>query len=183
MDSGLARFAMLIVLFFLLTGDLTGMVKHLFEEAGYAVGGKQHQQQRTENRQQRNTETDGGLAMDAEGPTPDGDGATDPDLEAFGKSSNRIVRVGLTGWTNRFTSRTSGSEQQVARNDKKFYRPWSPWTVIRCSEDGIFRYQTPCRKTQIRSPSGKNGSFVSSIEIYRLPKSEFGPTTRLSRQG
>ncbi|XP_050435996.1 uncharacterized protein LOC126842849 [Adelges cooleyi] len=35
MDSGLARFALLIVLFFLLTGDLAGILKHLFDESGY----------------------------------------------------------------------------------------------------------------------------------------------------
>lgn len=94
MDSGLARFAVLVVLFFLLTGDLTGMVKHLFEEAGYAFGDKQQQQhqhqQRPVNRQQRKAEeTDGGLALDGGGPTANGEGAaTDPDLEAFGKNSS-----------------------------------------------------------------------------------------------
>lgn len=38
MDSGLARFVVLVVLFFLLTGDLAGMVKHVFEEVGHGGG-------------------------------------------------------------------------------------------------------------------------------------------------
>jgi len=100
MDSGLARFAVLIVLFFLLTGDLAGMVKHMFEE----YGGKQHnnqqphrhQQQR--NRQQSPEKSEGeGIArspkppVDAAVPEDIGAGGPmadeDPDMEAFGEQS------------------------------------------------------------------------------------------------
>jgi len=107
MDSGLARFAVLIVLFFLLTGDLAGMVKHMFEEAGY--GGKQHninnpQQQQQRNRQRSDEKSTGeGMTWSstkpsaAAGPSDDigGGGPTandqgedadeDPDMEAFGE--------------------------------------------------------------------------------------------------
>lgn len=101
MDSGLARFAVLIVLFFLLTGDLAGMVKHMFEEAGY--GGKQHNNQHHRHQQQRNRQQSPeksageGFARSAKPPVaaagPDdigGDGPTaddDPDMEAFGEQS------------------------------------------------------------------------------------------------
>jgi len=101
MDSGLARFAVLIVLFFLLTGDLAGMVKHMFEE----YGGKQHndqhhrhQQQQQRNRQQSPEKSaGGGIARSPKPPGaaagPDDIGAggptadEDPDMEAFGEQS------------------------------------------------------------------------------------------------
>lgn len=44
MDSGLARFVVLVALFFLLTGDLAGMVKHVFEETVHGGGGGKGQQ-------------------------------------------------------------------------------------------------------------------------------------------
>ncbi|XP_015379505.1 PREDICTED: uncharacterized protein LOC107173467 [Diuraphis noxia] len=113
MDSGLARFAVLIVLFFLLTGDLAGMVKHMFEEAGY--GGKQHNshyhpQQRN---QQRSAEKSTGQGMAwssakpsaSAGPPDDigdsermandqGEGTDeDPDMEAFAKSYSARMKL------------------------------------------------------------------------------------------
>lgn len=75
MDSGLARFAVLIVLFFLLTGDLTGMVKHLFQEAGYG-GKQQHKTPGTEVKPQ---------SMDKGSTDAEGSEQTDSDLQAFGK--------------------------------------------------------------------------------------------------
>lgn len=72
MDSGLARFALLIVLFFLLTGDLAGMLKHLFEEAAGGGGRTVAEEAKA---------ADKGTAAAAAGPL-DGE---DPDLESFGK--------------------------------------------------------------------------------------------------
>lgn len=92
MDSGLARFAVLIVLFFLLTGDLAGMVKHMFEESGY--GGKQQQQQQRNRQQSPATKSArGGDVRPAKAATAKGlDGIDsgsdeDPDMEAFGEQS------------------------------------------------------------------------------------------------
>ncbi|XP_025190286.1 uncharacterized protein LOC112590901 [Melanaphis sacchari] len=99
MDSGLARFAVLIVLFFLLTGDLAGMVKHMFEEAGY--GGKQHSHQQPQrNRQQSpeksareanarpaKTATAAGLYGIGSGPDDD------PDMETFAKSYSARMKL------------------------------------------------------------------------------------------
>jgi len=101
MDSGLARFAVLIVLFFLLTGDLAGMVKHIFEEYGKKQHGSQHQphqHQQQRNRQQSPEKSAGeGIARSPKPPVaaadPDDIGAggptadEDPDLEAFGEQS------------------------------------------------------------------------------------------------
>ncbi|VVC35990.1 Hypothetical protein CINCED_3A021325 [Cinara cedri] len=86
MDSGLARFAVLIVLFFLLTGDLSGMIKHLYEDAA-GLGGKQ----------QRRAD-DGGTheaAMaKAEAATEDSaDGGSDPDIEGFAKSYSARMKL------------------------------------------------------------------------------------------
>lgn len=75
MDSGLTRFVVLIVLFFLLTGDLAGMVKHVFEEAGY---GKQPQRSAAGNARSK---TEAAAAETTANPAA----AADPDLEAFGK--------------------------------------------------------------------------------------------------
>jgi len=84
MDSGLARFVVLVVLFFLLTGDLTGMVRHLFEESAGGFDDKtgQQEQQRPAQRRTRAAVADkGSSASDGDGP--------DPDLEAFGKRAVR----------------------------------------------------------------------------------------------
>lgn len=76
MDSGLARFAVLVVLFFLLTGDLAGIVKHLYEDAA-GLGAQRQRHQR-----QHQTVT----AEEArESPSADGDPGTDPEIEGFGK--------------------------------------------------------------------------------------------------
>ncbi|KAF0773175.1 Uncharacterized protein FWK35_00016608 [Aphis craccivora] len=99
MDSGLARFAVLIVLFFLLTGDLAGMVKHMFEESGY--GGKQQQQQQQRNRQQSpaTKSARGGDVRPAKAATAKGlDGIDsgsdeDPDMEAFAKSYSARMKL------------------------------------------------------------------------------------------
>lgn len=96
MDSGLARFAVLIVLFFLLTGDLAGMVKHMFEESGY--GGKQQQQQQQQrNRQQspaksaRGSDVRPAKAATAKGLDGIDSGPDeDPDMEAFGEQSSEV---------------------------------------------------------------------------------------------
>lgn len=95
MDSGLARFAVLIVLFFLLTGDLAGMVKHMFEESGY--GGKQQQQQQRNRQQSPATKSArGGDVRPAKAATAKGlDGIDsgsdeDPDMEAFGEQSFEV---------------------------------------------------------------------------------------------
>jgi len=104
MDSGLARFAVLIVLFFLLTGDLAGMVKHMFEE----YGGKQHSNHRQPQQQRHRQQSPGksageGVSRSAKpapsaaaagslddivrggGPKADGKEDDDPDMEAFGE--------------------------------------------------------------------------------------------------
>jgi len=96
MDSGLARFAVLIVLFFLLTGDLAGMVKHMFEE----YGGKQHglHQQQQRNRQQSPEKSAReGNARPAKTATAAGLGGAgpdeDPDMEAFAKSYSARMKL------------------------------------------------------------------------------------------
>ncbi|CAH1716199.1 unnamed protein product [Aphis gossypii] len=98
MDSGLARFAVLIVLFFLLTGDLAGMVKHMFEESGY--GGKQQQQQQRSRQQSPATKSErGGEVRPAKATTAKGlDGIDsssdeDPDMEAFAKSYSARMKL------------------------------------------------------------------------------------------
>lgn len=107
MDSGLARFAVLIVLFFLLTGDLAGMVKHIFEEYGKKQHGSQHQphqHQQQRNRQQSPEKSAGeGIARSPKPPVaaadPDDIGAggptadEDPDLEAFAKSYSARMKL------------------------------------------------------------------------------------------
>jgi len=101
MDSGLARFAVLIVLFFLLTGDLAGMVKHMFEEAGY--GGKQHSHQRNRQQSPATSEDEGNArsakAATAAGPEELGGGRSDgrdeepdEDIEALGESDLQSKR-------------------------------------------------------------------------------------------
>lgn len=97
MDSGLARFAVLIVLFFLLTGDLAGIVKHMFEESGY--GGK-HQQQQQRNRQQspaksaRESDVRPPKVATAKGLDDiDSDPDEDPDMETFGEKSFEVKHI------------------------------------------------------------------------------------------
>jgi len=96
MDSGLARFAVLIVLFFLLTGDLAGMVKHMFEE----YSGKQHnlhQQQRSQQQSPEKSARAGGNARPAKTAKAAGlNGADlddDPDMEAFAKSYSARMKL------------------------------------------------------------------------------------------
>ncbi|XP_022175585.1 uncharacterized protein LOC111037361 [Myzus persicae] len=110
MDSGLARFAVLIVLFFLLTGDLAGMVKHMFEE----YGGKQHGNHHQRNRQQSSEKSAGERVARSAKPAPsaaaavgppddigrggrptaEGQGAEDdPDMEAFAKSYSARMKL------------------------------------------------------------------------------------------
>lgn len=78
MDSGLARFAVLVVLFFLLTGDLAGIVRHMFEESDYVAA------------DQRQDKAAASTARPAEGRSPvvhkgSADDEDDPDVRAFGK--------------------------------------------------------------------------------------------------
>jgi len=89
MDSGLARFAVLVVLFFLLTGDLAGMVKHMFEESGY--GGKQQQRNRQQSpaKPARGSDVRPAKAATAKGLDGIDSGPDeDPDMEAFGEQSS-----------------------------------------------------------------------------------------------
>lgn len=84
MDSGLARFAVLVVLFFLLTGDLAGIVKHLYEDA--AGLGAEHRQQRRANGGGGDGSHKTVTAGEArESSSADGDPGTDPEIEGFGK--------------------------------------------------------------------------------------------------
>lgn len=79
MESGLARFVVLIVLFFLMTGDLAGLIKHMFE----GTGGKQPRTEST-----KTTATDKSL---------DGEGIADPDMESFGKLYNIVQAIFCRG--------------------------------------------------------------------------------------
>jgi len=85
MDAGLARFAVLVVLFFLMTGDLAGMVRHLFEESAGGYGGGK-------------TPAAAATAVDANAATRtadkrDGAGTDGADAEeAFGKVAYTCVR-------------------------------------------------------------------------------------------
>lgn len=94
MDSGLARFVVLIVLFFLMTGDLAGMVKHLFEESstpsggGYAGKTRAKHQQRTPDTVAAETET--AAAGKTDGFSSDGQAPPDHDAESFGKQFSRV---------------------------------------------------------------------------------------------
>lgn len=103
MDSGLARFAVLIVLFFMLTGDLAGIVRQLYEESSGYGGGKQQQQQQQQTTVSSNgngprvvMSDKGSMAMTGgsssastsapESASAQGEGS-DADIEAYGEQS------------------------------------------------------------------------------------------------
>lgn len=81
MDSGLTRFVVLIVLFFLLTGDLAGMVKNAFEDAGYGKQSQRHRRPAAADDRGASARKDAAPTATAANPAA----AADPDLEAFGK--------------------------------------------------------------------------------------------------
>lgn len=104
MDSGLARFAVLIVLFFILTGDLAGLVRQLYEESSGYGGSKQKQQTPVPSKgngarvvmaDKGSVAMAGGTASTSksipESDSAEGEG-TDPDIEAFGKQSCIMIR-------------------------------------------------------------------------------------------
>lgn len=82
MDTGLTRFVVLVVLFFLLTGDLAGMVKHVLEEAGYGKQTARHQRSAAGGAGDGRAKTGAEAASTTTGNPA---GASDPDLEALGK--------------------------------------------------------------------------------------------------
>ncbi|XP_025413016.1 uncharacterized protein LOC112685374 [Sipha flava] len=86
MDSGLTRFVVLVVLFFLLTGDLAGMVRHVFEEAGYGKQSQRHQRSAAAGDRDATATTEAAAAT----ANP---AAADPDLEAFAKSYSAKMKL------------------------------------------------------------------------------------------
>lgn len=90
MDSGLARFAVLVVLFFLLTGDLASLVRHMYEDSGY---GAEHARKTTappatRAAHGRSLAVDRGLEAENEA-----EDEADPDVEAFGKNDDGVQEL------------------------------------------------------------------------------------------
>lgn len=102
MDSGLARFAVLILLFFVMTGDLAGIVRQLYDEtSGYGSSKQQQQQQAPVKRNGARVmmSDKGSITASASAPaqasaTAEGEGeGADPDIEAFGEQHKNIVII------------------------------------------------------------------------------------------